>query len=724
MAKAVVEIKENKGTSAYDADATITSVKNEIVTVQIDGGVENTPCECTLSCKPGDRVKVRVADGRCWITGNLSAPPTDDTKANNAKVKADQAQKTATEANTVATTIKQHFWTDDTGVHISNEVDENGNGKPDGAKNSWWNSLGMLFRKGVNNIVAILAGNAPNTRGMAIYDGEGNGEENVIAKFTGEGARIGKTNGLSCMNITPRNMQLTAYNEAYNSRQHIIDIGVLNNPDTGGYNVRIKPEIHLEEYPAGSGTRYAAISLLSPCLPNSVQLFKKEPVSTVITGIPLTLDPSNYMYIITDNEGVPHPDDTIGGDNMLFHMVSFSKSHFETHPIDLNVDIYIQTNTQVTLNNGTVVPAGTRKPLFNVFYWVDFYEGLNDYVYCIENDTFELIQKGQTDLVPYMNEFNEVPYNSLPFEYIANNMAIIFVGITDKNAPRVKAISSVTYDSTFLRPYFTYGYRNASAPIGLHSITLGDRNSAEDDYTTAIGRENRVTGEHSTAIGSGNTISGANSFSFGFENTVAKNDSCVIGTGNDVSKQDFISMIGTGLIDGDKNAKVAPYATILGVSNKPVSNSIFQVGAGKYDKRENAINVSANGRLTLANHDSWVGKVEYVSKNVQITSSNTGMDKKVVGASKTLGAGVWVITAYAGFNTGAGSGTRGIDISLRLSNDVLRRTRVYNVNQNWAELNLTYIANISKPTTYFVCKSATTAEKQAEFTVLHAVRIF
>lgn len=192
------------------------------------------------------------------------------------------------------------------------------------------------------------------------------------------------------------------------------------------------------------------------------------------------------MYIITDNEGVPHPDDTIGGDNMLFHMVSFPKSHFETHPIDLNADIYIQTNTQVTLNNGTVVPAGTRKPLFNVFYWVDFYERLNDYVYCIENDTFELIQKGQTDLVPYMNEFNEVPYNSLPFEYIANNMAILFVGITDKNDP----------------------------------------------------------------------------------------------------------------------------------------------------------------------------------------------------------------------------------------------TRVYNVNQNWAELNLTYIANISKPTTYFVCKSATTAEKQAEFTVLHAVRIF
>ena len=77
-----------------------------------------------------------------------------------------------------------------------------------------------------------------------------------------------------------------------------------------------------------------------------------------------------------------------------------------------------------------------------------------------------------------------------------------------------------------------------------------------------------------------------------------------------------------------------------------------------------------------------------------------------------------MITAYAGFYTGTGSGTRGIDISLRLSNDVLRRTRVYNVNQNWAELNLTYIANISKPTTYYVCKSATTAEKQAEFTVL------
>lgn len=69
--------------------------------VHIPGGVDETPVEMTISASPGDAVKVRVANGRAWVTGNQTAPPTDDTEAILAKLKALQAEKkaiTATES--------------------------------------------------------------------------------------------------------------------------------------------------------------------------------------------------------------------------------------------------------------------------------------------------------------------------------------------------------------------------------------------------------------------------------------------------------------------------------------------------------------------------------------------------------------------------------------------------------------------------------------------------
>lgn len=69
--------------------------------VHIPGGVDETPVEMTISASPGDAVKVRVANGRAWVTGNTTAPPTDDTEAILAQLKAIQAEKkaiTATES--------------------------------------------------------------------------------------------------------------------------------------------------------------------------------------------------------------------------------------------------------------------------------------------------------------------------------------------------------------------------------------------------------------------------------------------------------------------------------------------------------------------------------------------------------------------------------------------------------------------------------------------------
>jgi hypothetical protein len=75
-------------TSPYDTTATVVRVDGETAYVHIAGGVDETPVSKTVNCKVGDKVQVRVGGGRAWITGNATAPPTDDTRAERASTEA------------------------------------------------------------------------------------------------------------------------------------------------------------------------------------------------------------------------------------------------------------------------------------------------------------------------------------------------------------------------------------------------------------------------------------------------------------------------------------------------------------------------------------------------------------------------------------------------------------------------------------------------------------
>lgn len=100
VANAVLKSQKSSSTSAYDTSATVTRVTDDAVFVHIDGGVPETPCQKTIDCKTGDIVKIRVSGGKAWITGNATAPPTDDTRAitaQNTAQKADEKAITAQE---------------------------------------------------------------------------------------------------------------------------------------------------------------------------------------------------------------------------------------------------------------------------------------------------------------------------------------------------------------------------------------------------------------------------------------------------------------------------------------------------------------------------------------------------------------------------------------------------------------------------------------------------
>lgn len=103
-------------TRPYDTSATVIRVEGDIVWVHIPGGVDETPVRHTIAAKPGDVVQIRVSGGSACIVGNETAPPTDDTKAEQAIKKAEEAGGTA--SNFVTDTKDGIF------VHPKNNKDD------------------------------------------------------------------------------------------------------------------------------------------------------------------------------------------------------------------------------------------------------------------------------------------------------------------------------------------------------------------------------------------------------------------------------------------------------------------------------------------------------------------------------------------------------------------------------------------------------------------------
>ena len=91
------EAGKNK-TAPLDAQAEVRRVDGDTAWVHIAGGVDETPVRLTINARVGDKVQVRLSGGRAWITGNASAPPTDDHMANTANTTAKTANVTANQA--------------------------------------------------------------------------------------------------------------------------------------------------------------------------------------------------------------------------------------------------------------------------------------------------------------------------------------------------------------------------------------------------------------------------------------------------------------------------------------------------------------------------------------------------------------------------------------------------------------------------------------------------
>ena len=177
-------MKESK-TKPYDTVAKVLRVDEKTAYVHIDGGTDETPAQMAINCKTGDTVKIRVSGGKAWLTGNITAPPTDDSVAIKANKTATKVKKSyenfkdvteenfssqedkIAEAAKVATNFMKYI--DGLGLIVG---DMRGNTL---GQNTLLDSNGMAVRNGSNEIVRF--GTAPivitNTDGDKTYDGSG-----------------------------------------------------------------------------------------------------------------------------------------------------------------------------------------------------------------------------------------------------------------------------------------------------------------------------------------------------------------------------------------------------------------------------------------------------------------------------------------------------------------------------------------------------------------------
>lgn len=99
----LVEVLQEAGKKEsvpLDIQAKVIRVDNDVIWVHLPGGVDETPVRKTINAKQGDVVQVKISNGDAWITGNATAPPTDDTRA-------EVAQNTAQKADSKAVTAQE-----------------------------------------------------------------------------------------------------------------------------------------------------------------------------------------------------------------------------------------------------------------------------------------------------------------------------------------------------------------------------------------------------------------------------------------------------------------------------------------------------------------------------------------------------------------------------------------------------------------------------------------
>ena len=164
----LIEKSKEQGTKPFDTQAEVVRVDGDTLWCHFLGGIDETPVEKTISASVGDTVQVRVSGGRAWVTGNQSAPPTDDKEVIRVEKKVDNSVKQLIETtdnlqsqiNGISGDENQYFWHQesgsDTGSHITEIPKDDFITNPRGF-NILIRSIGFAIRNAMNELAQFTS---------------------------------------------------------------------------------------------------------------------------------------------------------------------------------------------------------------------------------------------------------------------------------------------------------------------------------------------------------------------------------------------------------------------------------------------------------------------------------------------------------------------------------------------------------------------------------------
>lgn len=182
--------------------ATVTRVDADGTTwVTVGDGGEAPAASVAAGVSVGDTVTIEWDGSAMGIRSNVSNPSPAGSVVRRA---VERTRSVADAAQRVADAVNQHFFADGHGIHVTEATQEEWDESHSGA-NVLINSVGQLFRDGLNNLLTLTTEN--NARALTIWDGLGNAASNVRAVF-GETITLGNASSGSVVTIDSDSMDM------------------------------------------------------------------------------------------------------------------------------------------------------------------------------------------------------------------------------------------------------------------------------------------------------------------------------------------------------------------------------------------------------------------------------------------------------------------------------------------------------------------------------------
>lgn len=75
---------KSKKPKEYDTSGEVKRIEGDVAYVRFDGSEIDTPVNISHACRVGERIRVSVKGRKAWTAGNITSPPTDNRRANQA----------------------------------------------------------------------------------------------------------------------------------------------------------------------------------------------------------------------------------------------------------------------------------------------------------------------------------------------------------------------------------------------------------------------------------------------------------------------------------------------------------------------------------------------------------------------------------------------------------------------------------------------------------------